>query len=128
MKAIVIIGLILTALASRIVWSYGTGLFPCCLFWATMLAFNLIFRQFFMLPGFLCNAAATIANGGFMPSNTDLVHTGLYVALSPDSNLPFLCDIFWGCSLGDFLLFAGLGFTLFFSALKTTQNRTHAVR
>jgi hypothetical protein len=77
------------------------------------LSFNVATRTFMMIPGATCNAAAMIANGGFMPSDYDMEHTGVYVAFGPDSNLPLLCDRLWGgSSLGDCFLLVGLILTL----------------
>jgi hypothetical protein len=96
-------------------------LFFCCSFWLSFAAFNLIQKQFYFIPGVLCNAAATIANDAHMPSSYDMTHKGIYVALTPDSALPFLCDIYGGTSIGDFLLFAGL---IFFGVSMWRKSRS----
>jgi hypothetical protein len=100
--------LFLVAMVFRALWENYPGILFCCAFWATMVLWNALLRQWLFFPGALSNAAATIANGGFMPSGGDNPHTGVYIALTADSNLPYLCDRFAGASIGDFLLLAAI--------------------
>jgi hypothetical protein len=96
--------LFVMALPLRLIWDWYPGLEICALFWGAIIGANLLLRLWIWIPGGACNAAATLANGGFMPSNSDLPHKGFYVALTPDSSLPWLCDRFvGGSSVGDFL-------------------------
>lgn len=96
----------------KLLWSfYHPGLLFCCLFWFAAISFNIEVRQWWVTPGLLSNAIATIVNGGFMPSSHAVPHidAGIYIDLTPDSNLPYLCDYFDGISVGDFLILAGMG-------------------
>ncbi len=65
---------------------------------------NILIRQYWWLPGLGCNAAATIANGGFMPVFDMEATGGMHIQGTPDAALQFLCDQYWGASIGDFFL------------------------
>jgi len=114
------------ALVLRIFWSYNPSLISCCAFWATMGLSNIVLRQWWAIPGFLCNATATIANGGYMPSNHDIPRTGIYVALTQESSLPYLCDYFDGVSIGDFLVLVGFGVLIATTFWKAKKDRALA--
>ena len=59
--------------------------------------------------GGLGNAAATIANGGYMPVlNLEKV-SSLWIPLTEQSKLYWLCDIYFaGSSLGDWFILSGI--------------------
>jgi hypothetical protein len=105
------LGVLFLALAVRLAWwEYWPLLLPCCLFWFTIVTAMVLIKNWFYLPGILCNAVATIANDGVMPVyGTEVTSVGIHVQGTPDMNLQFLCDRFFGgTSLGDFLVFGAL--------------------
>jgi hypothetical protein len=100
------------AICLRIAMSFFPSLPLCCLFWATIATANILAAYYLWLPGLACNAAAMIANGGFMPVFGEKVTPGgAHIQGTPDAALQILCDQFWGFSIGDFLLFAALALT-----------------
>lgn len=112
MRNTAVIGLFGAAFALRIVWGWHPGLFMCATFWAAIMLAALVCFDFKWMPGMLCNASVTLANGGFMPSTLDVPPTGIYISADSNTNLPWLCDRFDGASVGDCLLFAALLWTL----------------
>src|SRR5713226_4852996 len=104
--------LMLLACCLRITMSSFPSLPLCCLFWAIFLTSNVLTANYYLLAGGACNAAATIANGGFMPVFGQETIGSLHIQGTPDTALQILCDRFWGCSIGDFLLIAALAFSI----------------
>lgn len=104
-------------LAARVLWQAYPGTSMCLLFWVMALADEPLrwseMRQRrrwlygLTVLGGLGNAAATIANGGYMPVLGKTEATSLWVPLTDASRLRWLCDIYAGASLGD--IFIGLG-------------------
>jgi len=97
------------------------GLLTCALFWITAVVIVAIewspgFSQLAMAAGILCNAAVTLANGGFMPVSVQWRSRGparsLWVQRQEGQRLLFLADNFGNrfirFSVGDVFLFAGL--------------------
>lgn len=103
---------------ARCYWQWNPGIWPCVLFWFIALADDPL-RWYDMGPrrrvfyggcflGGLGNAVATISNGGFMPVLSKTDTTSLWVPLTAQSRVPWLCDIYAGASIGDFFIIAGL--------------------
>lgn len=131
MKAIGLF-LLIAAIVLKGIWDWYPGMTFCLLFWATSLWSSILIgpKQWFCIPGTICNAAATISNGGYMPTMDDgAPYTGIYVPLTPDSALPWLCDRFYGGSVGDILLLFGLLilFGLFFGGRFNSKRRGASV-
>lgn len=105
-------------IAGRVLWQTYPGLGPCVLFWLIALVDEPIRwpemrwrrRWFYGLSclGSLGNAAATLANGGYMPVLGKAEPTSVWVPLTDESRLRWLCDIYGGASLGDGLILAGI--------------------
>lgn len=102
------------ALPFRILWQYYPNIWCCCLFWfvATGVQFwgHPAKYQEVAIVGLLCNAVVTIANGGKMPvigwgSGTVL---SVWRPAQPGDRFLMLCDRFWGFSIGDFMIIAGM--------------------
>jgi hypothetical protein len=100
------------AVVGRIGWGLGEdALLWSSIFWVGVVAFWLLLGNGSVLcvPGILCNALATLTNGGKMPVYGQENVTGYaWVKGTQDSHLQFLCDQFYSYSIGDFLIFAGL--------------------
>lgn len=69
----------------------------------------------FLFIGLSLNHIVVIANGGFMPSLTRIYYYHIWAPLTERSIYPFLCDRFYGSSMGDFFIYAG--FLLFLISL-----------
>lgn len=110
----VMVGLLaaITALLMRVfVWT-EPSLAVAILFWGVFLVSIIGVRNLYLLPGIGCNAVATLANGGAMPVFGVEAEslTGIHIPGGSDTQLAFLCDIFWGASIGDFLILCALVF------------------
>lgn len=126
MRYILGIALFLTSLGLRILWSCDPGLFVCCAFWVTIATANVVTRQWWLLPGLLSNGTVTIANGGVMPVfGSEKVTGPIHVQGTPEAALQFLCDQFYGFSVGDVLLLAGLSCSI--AIALNSRARLHAV-
>lgn len=81
----------------KIIWAIG--LMTC-----NAIAFDARDPSHWLLAaGALCNLVAVVANGGYMPV-LDYDPSGAptwWVPLTAESRLPWLCDIYWGSSIGD---------------------------
>jgi hypothetical protein len=109
-------------IGARILWQRRPGLPTCALFWGVSFLVLIVFEwallasQFLIAGGILCNAAVTLANGGFMPVNVRRpMPSGarsLWVQRSSGQHLLFLADNFGNnvirFSVGDVLLLAGI--------------------
>ena len=109
-------------LLARLLWQRRPGLATCATFWG--LAFVMIvllgwtgaLSGYVSFLGIVCNAAVTLANGGFMPVNARrLFRPGarsLWVERQSGQQLLFLADNFGTnfirFSVGDVLLFSGV--------------------
>ena len=65
----------------------------------------------FYIVGCALNLVVVAANGGYMPVLGRLEAQRIWIPLTPETNLPFLADIFflpWGMSLGDIFIFTGV--------------------
>lgn len=114
--------LVLTSLpfliAARWYWQTHVSLWPCILFWVIALADDPLRwmdmgsrrKKFYGMAfvGAFSNAIATIANGGTMPVLGKIDVTSVWVPLTEATSVPYLCDIFWGASIGDFFILGGL--------------------
>lgn len=105
-------------IAARVWWQLDPGIGTCLLFWLIALADDPLrwseMRQrrrwlygvaFLGAPG---NAAATLANGDYMPVLGKAEASSLWVPLTDASRLTWLCDIYHGASLGDMFIGAAL--------------------
>jgi len=110
-----------TLLVARLLWQRMPGLATCGLFWGTAVATVLLDwsvgpSQLAMVGGFVCNAAVTLANGGFMPVSAHWKRQGparsLWVQRQSGQRLLFLADNFGNrlirFSVGDVFLAIGL--------------------
>jgi len=108
-------------LGTRILWQRMPGLLPCALFWAlsvVVLVFAWPFGVSSILfgTGIFCNAAVTLANGGYMPVAAHRRVAGparsLWVQRQTGQHLLFLADNFGNrfirFSIGDVFLLAGI--------------------
>ena len=107
---------------TRIAWQRRPGLATCALFWSTsflvliLAQWTLVASQFLLAAGILCNAAVTLANGGFMPVAVrrpiDPRARSLWVQRRSGQRLLFLADNFGNntirFSIGDVLLLGGI--------------------
>lgn len=64
--------------------------------------------KLFRLLGALLNMTAVLANGGRMPVAGRDVTARWWEPLTESSRLQFLCDIYFKCSIGDFILLFSL--------------------
>lgn len=120
---------IILALVSWSLWRlYPDLFFCCCSFWVAMATFNIMVRSYQWLPGLLCNATATITNGGYMPVFGMEASGGVHIQGTPDAAMQILCDQFWGASIGDFLLLAALVFSAIVWARSATNTPSIAAR
>lgn len=125
-RFLILFGFLLGALALRYIWWTQPSLVWCVLFWIFLFVAFGLGRNIFVMPGAASNAAATIANGGYMPSSLSVPHEGIYIQLTEHSALPLLCDIFWGSSVGDGLII--LGVIIFIAAeLRRLNARKHNI-
>jgi hypothetical protein len=110
-----------TLFAARLLWQRMPGLGTCALFWgiaAASLVFNWSVEpsQLLLGAGITCNAAVTLANGGFMPVSAHWKGKGparsLWVQRQSGQRLLFLADNFGNrfvrFSVGDAFLAVGL--------------------
>ena len=115
-----------TLFAARLLWQRMPGLGTCALFWgiaAASLVFNGSLEPSLLLlgAGIGCNAAVTLANGGFMPVSTHWKRKGparsLWVQRQSGQRLLFLADNFGNrfvrFSVGDVLLAIGIVISFF---------------
>ncbi len=124
MKALGII-MLLGLFPLRFAWEAWPGLAICIVFYIFSISAILLCRYFWALPGVVCNGLATLSNGGTMPVyGYNIQDHGVHVQGTADMNLQFLCDIFWGNSLGDILLTIGLIWVLGRAFLKYRQRKT----
>lgn len=54
--------------------------------------------------GGILNAAAILANGGFMPVTGEMKTREVWIQATPNTHLFYLCDIHGGASVGDFII------------------------
>jgi hypothetical protein len=107
--------------AARLLWQRMPGLGTCALFWvlaaaAVVFSSSLAPSQLLLGAGIACNAAVTLANGGFMPVSTHWKRKGparsLWVQRQSGQRLLFLADNFGNrfvrFSVGDVFLVVGL--------------------
>ena len=113
-------------LAARLLWQRRPSLATCGLFWVIAavvitLGWTWDVSQGAFVLGVLCNAAVTLANGGFMPVASHRKLAGparsLWVQREDSQHLLFLGDN-WGnnhirFSVGDTLLLIGIVLSLF---------------
>lgn len=113
-------------LGARLLWQRSPGLLTCGLFWAAagvviVLGWTWAASQGFLTTGLLCNAAVTLANGGYMPVASHRRMAGparsVWVQRADGQHLLFLADN-WGnrhirFSVGDTLLLAGIVMAFF---------------
>lgn len=116
--------LLLTSLpfliAARWYWQTHVGIWPCVLFWIIALADDPLRiremggrRKLFYGMAFLGgigNAIATLSNGGTMPVSGDHKFSpdSVWVPMTESSHCQWLCDIYSGCSIGDFFIFGAI--------------------
>lgn len=103
---------------ARWFWQTHAGIWPCLLFWVIALADEPIrwpeihgrrrLLYGLALLGSAGNALATVANGGFMPVAGKTDFTSVWAPLTDAARLRWLCDIYWGSSLGDMFILAGM--------------------
>jgi hypothetical protein len=104
-----ILGIIFLGVSLAIRVNFEPNVFSCVIFWSLNLGSQLLWGNYFLAPGIICNALAMIMNGGYMPvfgQDLNGIH-GDYIAGNDQTALPLLCDRFNGASVGDILL--GLG-------------------
>ena len=107
--------------AARLLWQRMPGLGTCALFWGiaaaeVLLSWSLGPSQLLLGGGIACNAAVTLANGGFMPVSTHWKGKGparsLWVQRQSGQRLLFLADNFGNrfvrFSVGDVFLVIGI--------------------
>jgi len=112
--------------AARLLWQRMPGLGTCALFWglaavAVVLNWSFAPSQLLLAAGIACNAAVTLANGGFMPVSTHWKRRGparsLWVQRQSGQRLLILADNFGNrfvrFSIGDVFLVSGLILSLF---------------
>jgi hypothetical protein len=113
-------------LSARIIWQGRPNELTCGLFWGVAAAVIVAgwtwdISQGFFVAGVACNAAVTLANGGFMPVASHRRLAGparsVWVQREDAKHLLFLGDN-WGnnhirFSVGDTLLLAGIVLTFF---------------
>lgn len=100
-------------LVLRIVWQVYPGVFTCLAFWAVALISGVhddAPGRWVWLTGTACNALVTLANGGYMPvlGPEGKNAFSLWVSGGESHRLLWLADRFWGFSIGDFFIGAGL--------------------
>jgi hypothetical protein len=108
-------------LSARILWQRWPGIVPCAVFWGLsavvlVFAWPLGVSQVTFGAGIACNAAVTLANGGYMPVAAHRRIAGparsLWVQRQTGQHLLFLADNFGNrwirFSVGDVLLLAGI--------------------
>lgn len=111
---LVLLGL---GIVSRNRWESDPNITTCMLFWISTFTFwtfwwlytrNRAVVLFFL--GNISNAAATLSNNGFMPvAGKKLASDSVWVPLTAESNLPWLCDVLpFKSSVGDWMLLAGM--------------------
>ena len=106
----------------RVLMEYWPSFLLCVVFWSLLSTGNFMQRNYWLLPGTGCNAAATLANDGFMPVyGQPVTPGGTHIMGTPEASLQFLCDIYAGFSIGDFLLVAGIVLTFIVASTKN-QN------
>jgi hypothetical protein len=116
----------LTLFAARMLWQRMPGLGTCALFWglaaaAVAVNWSVVPSQVLLGAGIACNAAVTLANGGFMPVSAHWRGKGparsLWVQRQSGQRLLFLADNFGNrfirFSVGDVFLAMGLIASLF---------------
>jgi hypothetical protein len=104
--AFTVVGILL-----RIRMRRRTSMVICARFWLAMLVGIVLLQNYWLVPGLLCNAAATLANEGTMPvfNCADTIKlTGFHVRGQPNHRLQCLCDKYAGASIGDFLILGAL--------------------
>ena len=116
----------LTLFSARLLWQRMPGLGTCALFWgiaaASLLLGSSVGPSLLLLgAGIACNAAVTLANGGFMPVSAHWRLKGparsLWVQRQSGQRLLFLADNFGNrfvrFSVGDVLLAVGIAISFF---------------
>ena len=111
----------LTLFTARLLWQRMPGLGTCALFWgiaaaAVVISWSVAPSQFLLGAGIACNAAVTLANGGFMPVSAHWRRRGparsLWVQRQSGQRLLLLADNFGNrfvrFSVGDVFLASGL--------------------
>lgn len=58
--------------------------------------------------GVCSNITVVLANGGFMPCLNRIYYFGIWSPMTTQTIYPFLGDRFWGASIGDFMIGAGV--------------------
>jgi hypothetical protein len=94
---------------ARVIWQIYPNLWCCIGFWAVVLWLNRPQKKsphtFLVFIGAVCNAVATVVNGGKMPV---LGKYGSPVSVwrvaRPGDHVLILCDRFGGFSIGDVLI------------------------
>jgi hypothetical protein len=105
------ISFLMVGLVIRFAWyRRRPSILACAVFW-TLMAIGCAIGPAWLLPGLLCNAAATLANGGYMPvyrKKYDWEPSGIHIRGKRSHRLQMLCDRFAGASIGDFLIFGAM--------------------
>jgi len=118
MNSLIVVALLL---GGRLLWQRYPSLLTCALFWSATAAIVLIgwtwdASNALFVAGIACNAAVTLANGGFMPVAAFRKGQGaarsVWVQRTDSQHLLFLADN-WGnrhirFSVGDTLLLGGI--------------------
>lgn len=109
MRSLTATPFLLTAVALRVAMNFWPTLFMCLVFWVSVVAAMILSRNYWIVPGLVCNAAVMLANGGVMPVyGQDGPFSGFHVQGTPDSSLQFLGDVLpGGFSVGDVLILLG---------------------
>jgi hypothetical protein len=113
------------ALLFRLIWEWRPCLFTCLLFWVVAISGDFYYlskhhalsEASWRIPcivGGLFNALATLGNRGFMPVIGAKPGSFVSVWVKADGSHRFLffVDRYAGCSVGDFLIFVGIGLAL----------------
>lgn len=85
--------------------------------------------RFWIVPilwGAALNGLAIFANGGRMPVLGRTEVNRWWQPLTEKSHLAFLCDIYWKCSIGDFIVLLGILGGLIVSLIGVMRNKTKA--
>lgn len=129
-KGLLILAMFFIASSARLLWHADPGVFRCLLFWAAAAAFQVVclIRTSRVgcgigLAGILANAIATMSNGGFMPVLGETTRESVWVPLTAAHRLPWLCDVFWGWSVGDLLLITGMVVAIVSGVLSISKEK-----
>jgi hypothetical protein len=105
------LGLAVILVAQFTGWPMGLKVVFGILIWTFNVSVFLADRNLeavLLVAGGLLNTAAVVANGGYMPALGRTYTESWWSPLTEQSRLPALCDIYWGFSLGDFVIVSQL--------------------